>query len=304
MPRPGISELSAFVAIAQHRSFSAAARAMGVTPSALSHAMRALEARLQTRLFTRTTRSMALTDAGELLLRRVAPAIRDLEEAVDEVTSAQQRPSGSIRINCSENGARPLIEHVLPNFLETYPDIDVEFVSDTRLVDIVAGGFDAGIRVLEDVPKDMIAVRFGPEMRFAAVASPTYIGRHGMPQNPNDLLSHRCIRFRFESGALFRWDLEHLGRRVSLDVDGPMTLGNLNLMVWAALAGIGIAWVPESLVSELVTAGLLIHVLPGLGPSFGEWCLYYPANRHTPPALHLFANAVREWSARQRLADH
>jgi DNA-binding transcriptional LysR family regulator len=299
MPRPGLSELSAFVSIAQHRSFSAAARAMGVTPSALSHAMRALEGRLNVRLFTRTTRSMALTEAGEQLLRRVSPAIRDLEDAVDEATSGQHRPSGSIRINCSENGAKEVIQQVLPAFLEKYPEIQVEFVVDTWLVDIVAGGFDAGIRVMEDVPRDMIAIRFGPEMRFCAVASPEYIERHGRPQNPNDLLDHRCIRFRFESGALFRWDLEHRGRRVSLDVGGSVTLGNLNLMVWAALSGIGIAWVPETLVSELLAAGVLIDVLPAAGPSFGQWCLYYPANRHTPPALHLFANAVREWSREQ-----
>jgi DNA-binding transcriptional LysR family regulator len=297
MPRPGLSELSAFVSIAQHRSFSAAARAMGVTPSALSHAMRALEARLNVRLFTRTTRSMALTDAGEQLLRRVAPAIRELDDAVDEVTSAQHRPSGSLRISCSENGARLVIQQVLPGFVEKYPDIHVEFVVDTRMVDIVAGGFDAGIRVLEDVPRDMIAIRFGPDMRFAAVASPAYLERHGRPQRADDLLDHRCIRFRFESGALFRWDLEQQGRRASLDVDGPMTLGNLNLMVWAALSDIGIAWVPETLVTELLAAGLLIDVLPGMGPSFGQWCLYYPANRHTPPALHLFANALREWSS-------
>jgi DNA-binding transcriptional LysR family regulator len=300
MPRPGLSELSAFVAIAQHRSFSAAARAMGVTPSALSHAMRALEARLNVRLFTRTTRSMALTEAGEQLLHRVAPAIHDLENAVDEVTSAQHRPSGMVRVSCSENGAKPLIQHVLPKFLEMYPDIHIEFVMDTRLVDIVAGGFDAGIRVFDDVPKDMIGIRFGSDIRFAAVASPAYIQQNGMPRTPDDILNHRCIRFRFDSGALYRWDLNHEDRHISLDVNGPMTLGNMNLMVWAALSGIGIAWVSYSLVGELIEAGELLQVLPDWGPSIGRLCLYYPANRHTPPALHLFANAVRDWARQEQ----
>ena len=295
MARAGLSELSAFVAIAQQGSFSAAARAMGVTPSALSHTMRALEARLNVRLFNRTTRSVALTEAGEQLLRRAAPAIEDLEDAVNEVTSAQHRPSGSIRISCSENAAKPLVQHVLPKFLAQYPDIHIEFIIDTRLVDIVAGGFDAGIRVLDDVPRDMIAVRFGPDMEFAAVASPKYVQQNGVPKSPDDLLAHRCIRFRFESGALYRWELEHRGKRVTIDVQGPMTLGNMNLMVEAALAGIGIAWVPVSLVAEHLSATRLVHLLPQWSPSFAGLCLYYPSNRHPPPALRLFAEAVRAW---------
>lgn len=295
MARAGLSELSAFVAIAQQGSFSAAARAMGVTPSALSHTMRALEARLNVRLFNRTTRSVALTEAGEQLLRRAAPAIEDLEDAVNEVTSAQHRPSGSIRISCSENATKPLVQHVLPAFLAQYPDIQIEFVVDTRLVDIVAGGFDAGIRVFDDVPRDMIAVRFGPDMEFAAVASPEYVEINGVPKSPDDLLAHRCIRFRFESGALYRWELEHRGKRVTVDVQGPMTLGNMNLMVDAALAGIGIAWVPVSLIGEHLSAARLVHLLPQWSPSFAGLCLYYPANRHPPPALRLFAEAVRSW---------
>jgi DNA-binding transcriptional LysR family regulator len=174
--------------------------------------------------------------------------------------------------------------------------LHVEFVVDTRLVDIVADGFDAGIRVFEDVPRDMIAVRFGPDMRFAAVASPDYLSCHEPPKTPDDLAQHRCIRFRFESGALYRWDLEHRGKSASIDVEGPMTLGNLNLMVEAALAGIGIAWVPENQVAEQLASGRLVHLLPEWSPSFPGPCLYYPANRHPPTALRLFAEAVREWA--------
>jgi DNA-binding transcriptional LysR family regulator len=296
MPRAAISELSAFVSIAQHRSFRAAASAIGVTPSALSHTIRALEERLQVRLFNRTTRSVALTNAGEQLLRRVAPAIHEREEAVDEVSSAQHRPSGSVRISCSEIGARTLVQRVLPSFLKRYPDIHVEFVVDTRLVDIVAQGFDAGIRVFDDVPRDMIAVRFGPDMRLVAIASPGYINECGTPIVPDDLLKHRCIRFRFESGALYLWELENKGKRHVLDVKGPMTLGNLNLMVDAALRGIGVAWVPLSMVEQLLSSGDLVQLLPECGLTLPGLSLYYPANRHTPTALHLFANAVRDWA--------
>jgi DNA-binding transcriptional LysR family regulator len=299
MVRTGLSELTAFIAIAEQRSFSGAARVLGVSPSALSHSIRNLESKLDVRLFNRTTRSVALTEAGEQLLQRVRPAIADLEDAVSEVASARNRPSGSIRISASESGARALIRHVLPEFLARYPDIHVEFVVDSRLVDIVAAGFDAGIRVLEDVPRDMIAIRFGPDMRFAAVASPEYLQHHEPPRVPRDLAKHRCIRFRFESGALFRWDFVRLGKSASIDVDGPMTLGNVNLMVEAALAGIGIAWVPEAHVTEYVAAGRLVHLLPDRGPVYSGFCLYYPANRHPPTALRLFAQAVRDWAGRE-----
>lgn len=258
--------------------------------------MRGLEARLAVRLFNRTTRSVALTEAGEQFLRRVRPAIADLEEAVDQAASEHDRPSGSIRISASEASARPLVRHVLPDFLAAYPDIHVEFVVDTRLVDIVADGFDAGIRVFDDVPRDMIAIRFGSDMRFAAVASPEYLSRHEPPKTPHDLAQHRCIRFRFDSGTLYRWDLEHRGKSASIDAAGPMTLGNLNLMIEAALAGIGIAWVPQDEVAEHLASGRLVHLLPEWSPSFPGLCLYYPANRHPPTALRLFAQAVREWA--------
>jgi DNA-binding transcriptional LysR family regulator len=299
MMRAGLSELTAFIAIAEQRSFRGAARRLGLSPSALSHAMRNLEARLNARLFNRTTRSVALTEAGEQLLLRVGPAIANLEEAMNEAASARNSPSGSIRITAAEAGARPLVRHVLPHFLAAYPDIHVEIVVDTRLVDIVADGFDAGIRVFQDVPRDMIAIRFGPDMRFAAVASPTYLTRHEPPKTPQDLRQHRCIRFRFASGALYHWNLEHRGRIANMDVDGPMTLGNPSLMVDAALAGIGIAWVPDYHVAEHLASGRLVHLLPEWSPSFPGACFYYPANRHPPTALRLFAQAVREWASRQ-----
>ena len=299
LPRAGLAELTAFITIAEQRSFSAAARMLGLSPSALSHTVRNMESRLDVRLFNRTTRSVALTEAGEQLLRRVRPALADLDDAVGEVTAARNRPSGTIRISASESSARQLVRHVLPDFFARYPEIHVEFVVDSRLVDIVAEGLDAGIRVFEDVPRDMIAIRFGRDMRFGAVASPGYLADHPAPKAPHDLMRHRCIRFRFESGTLYRWDLTYRGKSASIDVDGPMTLGNLNLMVEAALASIGIAWLPLDQVAELIQSGRLVQLLPEWGPTFSGLCLYYPANRHPPIALRLFADAVRAWGERQ-----
>lgn len=296
MIRAGLPELTAFIAIAEQRSFSAAARVLGVSPSALSHSMRGLEARLEMRLFNRTTRSVALTEAGEQLFQGVRPLLGDLENVVNEVTSARNTPSGSIRISASESSIRPLLRQVVPGFLEANPQIDIEFVADGKLVDIVADGFDAGIRLFDDVPRDMIAVRFGPDMRFCAVASPAYLARIPAPQTPDDLKQHRCIRFRFASGALLRWDLEHGDKSVSVDVEGPVTMDNINLMIEAALAGIGVAWVPQSQVARELAAGELVQLLPEWSPSYSGLCLYYPANRHPPIALRLFAQAVRDWA--------
>ncbi|KPC55399.1 LysR family transcriptional regulator [Amantichitinum ursilacus] len=296
MLKTGISELTAFAVIAEQHSFRAAARLLDVSPSALSHAMRALEERLGARLLNRTTRSVALTEAGEKLLNRLRPALADIDEALQEVTNARERPSGSLRINSSEAAALPLIQHVLPGFLQQYPDIHVEFVVDSRMVDIVAAGFDAGIRIQEAVPKDMIAVKFGPDLRFVAVGSPDYFVRHAPPQVPLDLLHHRCVRFRFESGALYRWDLQLHGRPINLDVNGPMTVGSMRLAVEAALRGIGIAWVNQALVADALASGQLVQVLPDWSPAQPGLCLYYPANRHPPTVLRLFAQAVRDWN--------
>ena len=297
MARTGIPELTAFITIAEQRSFRAAARTLEVSPSALSHSMRGLEARLGVRLFNRTTRSVALTESGEQLLQRVRPAVAELDAAVNDLIAARDRPSGSIRISAPEVGASQLILHVLPAFLATYPDIQVEIVVDGRLVDIVADGFDAGIRILEAVPLDMVAVRFGEDMRMIAVASPAYLSTRRLPLAPHDLAEHRCIRFRFDSGSIYRWDLERRGKNVNMDVPGPITVGTVRLSIDAALAGIGIAWVPEGQVLEHLGSGRLKQLLPDWSPSFPGFCLYYPANRHPPPALRLFAKAVREWAA-------
>jgi DNA-binding transcriptional LysR family regulator len=294
--RADLPELTFFIAIAEHRSFSGAARVLGVSPSALSHSMRNLEARLEMRLFNRTTRSVALTEAGEKLLDGVRPLILDLANVVNEVTSSQTTPSGLIRISASESSIRPLIRHVVPDFTARYPNIQIEFVVDSKLQDIVGDGFDAGVRLFDDVPRDMIAVRFGPDVRFAAVASPEYLSRYPAPEVPQDLKAHRCIRFRFTSGSLFRWDFKRGEQSVSLDVEGAITLDNVNLMAEAALAGIGVAWVPMASVADHLAAGRLIQLLAEWSPNYSGPCLYYPANRHPPMALRLFVQAVRDWA--------
>lgn len=297
MLRADLPGLTAFIAIAEQRSFSGAARVLGVSSSALSHSMRNLEARLQMRLFNRTTRSVSLTEAGEQLLNGVRPLMNDLANVVNEVTSARISPSGSIRISASESSMRPLIRHVVPDFVVRYPHIHIEFVVDSKLQDIVGDGFDAGIRLFDDVPRDMIAIRFGPDVRFAAVASPDYLERHPTPHTPQDLKAHRCIRFRFASGGLFRWDFKHAEQSASLDVEGQITLDNINLMVEAALAGVGVAWVPQDQVADHLREGRLVHLLPQWSPNYSGLCLYYPANRHPPSALRLFAQAVRDWAS-------
>lgn len=303
MIRADLPELTSFIAIAEQRSFSAAARILGVSPSALSHSMRALEARLEMRLFNRTTRSVALTEAGEQLLNGVRPLIADLANVVNEVTSSRATPSGSIRISASELSLRPLIRHVVPDFTRRYPQIHIEFVVDSTLQDIVGDGFDAGVRLFDDVPRDMIAVGFGPDLQFAAVASPEYLERYPLPQTPQDLKNHRCNRFRFTSGGLFRWDFKRGDQSASLDVEGGITLDNVNLMVEAALAGIGVSWVPLSLVAEHLQAGRLVQMLAEWSPTYSGLCLYYPANRHPPMALRLFVQAVREWAGQEPRDD-
>ncbi|AZS49898.1 LysR family transcriptional regulator [Entomomonas moraniae] len=297
MSRIALPELSVFITVAEQLNFSAAARELGVSTSALSHSIRKLEERMKTQLFIRTTRSVALTDAGKQLFKRATPAINELELAIDELNSTHNRPSGTIRISAAEAGAKLIIQNMLPDFFKTYPDIHVEFVIDTRYVDIVAEGFNAGIRLLDDVPLDMVAIPFGPkEIKIVAVASPDYITQHGYPASPDDLRNHQCIQFRFLSGALYHWDFAYQGRSMSVDVNGPMTLGNTNLMVEAALTGIGIAWVPDYHVHEHIRHGRLVQILPEWSPCISRMCLYYPTSLHQPPALKLFYSAIRKWA--------
>lgn len=292
----GFNELTVFTTIAEYQSFSAAARVLGVSTSALSHSLKNMEETLNVRLFNRTTRSVSLTEAGEQFLKRIVPSMADIQDAVNELASSQNRPSGVIRISSAESGAIPIIRDFLPEFFEKYPDIHVEIVVDTRFIDIVADGFDAGIRLHSDVQRDMVAIKLSPDIKFVAVASPEYLLLHKPPQIPQDLQKHRCIRFQFNSGTRYLWEMTKQDMNVTIDVDGPMTLGNTNLMIEAALAGIGVAWVPEPQVREHIANGKLVVLLPEWSPSMSGVCLYYPANRHPPTAFRIFTQALREWA--------
>jgi DNA-binding transcriptional LysR family regulator len=293
MARPGLTELTAFAAIATHRSFRRAADDLGLSPSTLSHMIRSLEQRIGVRLFNRTTRSVAVTEAGERLAARLKPVLRELEVALDEVDDFRRKPTGTVRINCGEIAARALLTCVLPRFRTLYPDVRVDLVSEGRLVDIVAEGFDAGIRLAEALPSDMVAVPFGGNMRLVPVASPRYLQGRRLPRTPDDLKKHDCIRLRLPSGKLYKWEFEKRGQQLTVEVGGPVTLDNPDLMVTAAREGLGVAFVFEQLVRADVEAGRLVMLLEDWCPTFPGMFLYYPGHRHVPPALRVFIDTLR-----------
>lgn len=272
---PSLADLRSFVAVAHHRSFRAAADALGVSRSALSHAMRGLEAELGTRLLHRTTRSVAPTEAGARLLPRLAPLLRDLDDMLAATSDGIEGPAGTLRINALEPASRWFLRHVVPDFLRRHPRVALDLVSDNRLVDIIAGGFDAGVRLREAVPQDMIAVPFGGDFRFLAVASPAYLADIGEPAVPDDLKRHRCIRQRLSSGKLYRWEFARGRDEVSVDVPGMLTLDRNELMVEAAIDGLGIAFVPERLATPALIDGRLRPVLEDWSPPIPGFCLYY-----------------------------
>jgi DNA-binding transcriptional LysR family regulator len=292
--KPTLTDLSALAMIAAHRSFRKAADALGLSPSTLSHMMRTLEANIGVRLLHRTTRSVSPTEAGERLVARLTPVLRDLDLALEEVEVFRSRPSGTLRINSGEVGARLLLSSVIPVFLARHPEMSLDLVTEGRLVDIVAQGFDAGIRLGEAVPQDMIAVRFGGEVRFLAVAAPTYLAKHPVPKTPDDLKNHACIRFRLPSGKLFRWEFEKHGQELNIDVSGPLTLDNVELMVESAAKGLGVAYASERSVRPYIESGKLVTVLEDWCPSIQGLFLYYPGHRHVPPGLRAFIDILKE----------
>lgn len=297
-----LSELRAFALVAQHRSFRHAADVTGVSRPALSHALRSLERRLGTRLLHRTTRSVALTEAGERLLTRLAPALHDLDDMLGAVGNNGEI-GGSLRINANEGGARWLLHNVVPTFLKRHPRVALDLLAEGRLVDIVAEGFDAGVRLRESVPQDMVAVPFGDDIRFIAVAAPTYIAIHGMPERPQDLRHHRCIRQRLPSGRAYRWEFSANGRDILVDVPGCLTLDNNGLMTEAAVEGLGIAFVPEPYASTALQDRRLVMLLPDWSPPSAGLCLYYSRNRQTPAALRAFIDVLRACDAGRQVAD-
>lgn len=292
--QPALSDLTAFAAIVAHRSFRKAADELGLSPSTLSHMMRTLEAGMGVRLLHRTTRSVSATEAGERLVTRLRPVLRDLDLALEEVEVFRSRPSGTLRINTSEIAARLLLKTVVPTFLVRHPEMSLDLVTEGRLVDIVAEGFDAGVRLGELVPQDMIAVRFGGEARFVTVASPAYLAGRDLPRTPDDLKDHACIRVRVPSGKLFRWEFARHGQELTIDVPGTLTLDHTGLMTEAAADGLGIAYVSDRSARPYIERGQLVTVLDDWCPWIPGLFLYYPGHRHVPPGLRAFIDVLKE----------
>jgi DNA-binding transcriptional LysR family regulator len=298
MYRPGLNDLDAVVAIARKASFRAAALELGMSTTALSNAIGKLEADLGVRLFNRTTRSVSLTDAGRLFIEQVGPALQDIHSAIEAVRSQQATPSGTLRINAFAMAAREILSPLVLEFLRRYPQAHVDLVTEGRLVDIVAEGFDLGVRGADLVPSDMIAVSLGRPQRYAVVGSPAYIEKHGKPRVPPDLLHHRCIRVRLPNGSLYRWQFEKDGQTTQINVSGPITLDEASLARAAVLEGIGFGFFMEQDVRSDIEAGRLIRVLEDWTPPFGGLCLYYPGRRNPSAALKAFIGLARELSAK------
>jgi DNA-binding transcriptional LysR family regulator len=294
MQRGQLDDLLAFLAVAREGSFTKAAAKLGVSQSALSHTMRELETRLGVRLLSRTTRSVAPTEAGERLLHSLGPRFDEIDAELAAVSELRERPAGSIRITATEYALDTILWPKLVKFLRQYPDIKVEVFIDNGLTDIVAQRFDAGVRAGEQVAKDMIAVRVGPDMRMAVVGAPSYLKKHPAPEKPQDLIDHSCINLRLLThGGLYTWEFEKAGRELKVRVDGQLTFNGTFQMLNAALAGFGLAYVPEDLTRPHIANGRLKRVLTEWCPPYSGYHLYYPSRRQSSAAFTLLVDALR-----------
>jgi DNA-binding transcriptional LysR family regulator len=294
MQRPDINDLLAFMAVARERSFTRAAAQLGVSQSALSHTVRRLETALGLRLLARTTRSVAPTDAGERLIENLGPHFQDIDRELDALTELSDKPVGSLRINASDHAVRSVLWPKLDPFLGKYPDIKVEVHIDNGYVDIVAGRYDAGVRLGEEVAGDMIAVRVGPDWRMAVVASPGYFRSRGVPASPHDLTAHDCINLRLETyGGFYAWEFEREGQKLNVRVDGRLAFNSSSPILAAALAGHGLACIPEDMAAPHMAEGRLERALADWCPAFTGYHLYYPSRRQASPAFQLLVEALR-----------
>lgn len=297
--RRNLNDLLAFVTIAREGSFTRAAAQLGVTQSALSQTMRTLEDRLAIRLLTRTTRSVSPTEAGERLLNAIGPRLDDIETELDALTALRDKPAGIVRITCGDLVLRTILLPKLTPLLREYPDIGIEFDINYGFRDIVADRFDAGVRLGESIDQDMIAMPIGPPLRMAAVASPEYLASREAPAEPRDLVTHRCINLRLPTyGGLYVWEFERRGRPLNVHVEGPLIFNTSPPIVEAALAGMGIAFLPEDEVSSHLEQGRLLRLLEDWCPPFPGYYLYYPSRRQPSPAFLLVLDALRN-SARE-----
>ncbi len=296
MYREGLKELAAVIAIAKRGSFRAAALDLGMSTTALSNAVGRLEANLGVRLFNRTTRSVSLTEAGRQFVAQVSPALQDIDDAMENARSQQAVPSGTIRINAFPTAARAIMAPLVVEFVRRYPQVHVDIVTEARLVDIVADGFDLGVREFDLVPSDMIALSLRHPQRFAVVGAPAYFEARDRPNSPADLLQHPCIRVRLPDGALYRWQFRRGEETAQVDVRGPVTLDEASIARMAVIEGLGLGFFMEQDVREDIEAGRLIRVLEDWTPPFGSLCLYYPGRRNPSAAFRAFLDLARELS--------
>lgn len=298
MHRSGLVELEAVLAVARHLNFRAAAGELDISTSALSNAIGGLEERLGVRLFNRTTRSVALTEAGEHFVDRVAPAFFQIRSAMEIAATRSEKPKGTLRINSSVSAARAIMAPIVAEYLRRYPEMEVLIATEPRLIDIVSEGADAGVRLASAVPRDMVSVRIGPPVRFVVVGSPGYLSANGTPEAPGDLLQHECIRTRMPSGARYPWEFARAGDIVSIDVPGKLMLDDPTVMLEAARAGAGLAYVADFHIGDDLASGTLVEVLPRWALSVPGLCLYYPGRRHVPAGLKALVDLVREVGGR------
>ena len=288
-----LSALSMFLTIAEERSFTKAAKRLGITPSAVSHAMRDLEEEIGVRLLSRTTRSVAPTVPGEHLLRRVQPAFTEIREAVGQASRSRNKPAGRVRLLAPRLAVKTVLAPTIGRFVRDYPEITLEVTTDDSRMDIVAGGFDAGIHFGEYIEKDMIAVRVSPDQRPAIVGSPSYFESHARPRSPRDLIRHRCINFRHGSAGVYRWEFEKGRKSLSVAVNGPLIVDDLGLVISAAVDGIGLAYMSEQHGAEHLASGALVKVLEDWCQPYPGFFLYYPSRRNQPAALAALINTLR-----------
>lgn len=294
MPRTNFNDLQAFVLVARSRSFTKAAAQLGVSPSALSHSMRALEERLKIRLLTRTTRSVSPTEAGERLLNTVGPRFEEVEAELAALNELREKPAGTIRITAGDHPAFTIVWPKLAKILPKYPDLKVEINVEGGLIDVAAQRYDAGVRLGEHVAKDMVAVRIGPDIRFAAVGTKAYFAKHPPPESPQDLIKHSCINIRQAThGGLWAWDFERDGRELKVRVDGQLVFNNIFQVRDAALDGAGLAYIPEDLARPHIKARQLQWVLQDWSPPWPGYHLYYPSRRQASPVFALIVDALR-----------
>jgi DNA-binding transcriptional LysR family regulator len=294
MHRGNLDDLLAFVAVGRERSFTKAAAKLGVSQSALSHTIRELEARLGVRLLTRTTRSVSPTEAGERLLQNIAPRFEEIEAELATLRELREKPAGTIRLTAGDHAIRSVLWPKLAKFLPNYPDIKIEIAIDYGLTDIVAQRYDAGVRWGEQVGKDMIAVRIGPDIRFVVVGSKSYFAKRSVPKTPQELISHACINLRLPTyGGLYAWEFAKGGRELKVRVEGQVVFNSIFDAVDAALAGFGIAFVPEDLAQTHLAKGRLKRVLEEWCPPWSGYHLYYPSRRQSSPAFALIVDALR-----------